>query len=106
MFMANNQSITDQTLRYLVSVSISFNKIDTDILKYMHDLQKLRVANPTEWVETISKCTDKIQETYANVCGFRIIESRLNEDKNKEYITTTNVYPQSLCADLAIKKVQ
>lgn len=70
MFLANNQSINNETLRYLVSASISFNKIDVDILKYMRDLQKIRIANPTEWVETIRKCTDKIQETYAKICEF------------------------------------
>lgn len=106
MFQKNNQSITNETLRYLVSVSISFNKIDTDILKYMHDLQKLRIANPTEWVETIRLCTNKIEEKYSKICEFGTIESRLNEKKDEKYILTTNVYPQSLCDDLAKRKIQ
>ncbi len=106
MFLANNQSINNETLRYLVSASISFNKIDVDILKYMRDLQKIRIANPTEWVETIRKCTDKIQETYAKICEFWVIESRLNEDKDAQYIVTTNVYPQALCTNLATRKIQ
>jgi len=87
-------------------VNISFNKIDIDIKKYMESLTKKREADPVKWTETIRSCTDKITGIYRNICGFGAIESKLNEDANDLMITTTNVYPQLLCADLARKKVQ
>jgi hypothetical protein len=34
-FDANNQQITGEALSYLIAANISFNKIDTDIKKYM-----------------------------------------------------------------------
>ncbi len=106
MFLENSQTITPETVRYLVSASIIFSKIDIDITKYMLELQKLRKADPTEWAETISKCSDKIRDEYAKICKFGTIETLLNKNKAKEYIVTTNTYPQVLCGNLAAKKIQ
>ncbi len=104
-FASNQQSITPETVAYLVAVQISFNKIDTDITKYMRQLQKTREADPVKWVESINSCTEKIQGIYSQICGFGTLESKLNENKDKLHITTTNAYPQTLCSDLASKKI-
>jgi hypothetical protein len=104
-FAKSSQPITRETTAYLIAVSISFNKIDTDIQKYMKKLQKTREADPIKWVETIRSCTEKMRDIYSQICGFSTIEARLNEDKDKLYITSTNTYPQELCIDLASKKI-
>lgn len=105
-FDANNQQITGETLSYLIAANISFNKIDTDIKKYMVNLQKKREADPGKWTETIRGCTDKIANIYKNICNFGTLETLLNADPKEPIITTTNTYPQALCTDLARKKVQ
>ena len=105
-FDANNQQITGEALSYLIAANISFNKIDTDIKKYMVNLQKKREADPVKWTETIRSCTDKITNIYKNICGFWTLETLLNSDTNELIIKTTNAYPQLLCTDLARKKVQ
>ncbi len=105
-YSANNQSITRETLSYLVAVQVSFNKVDLDITRYMKQLQKTREADPNKWLATINSCTDTIQGIYTQICGFGSIEAQLNEDRDKIYIATTATYPQTLCTDLAIRKIQ
>ena len=80
--------------------------MDRDIQKYMKTLQKTREADINKWLETINSCTEKITSIYTQICGFGAIEAQLNEDRDKIYISTTNVYPQTLCTDLAIRKIQ
>ena len=104
-YSANNQPITRETLAYLIAVQVSFNKVDTDITKYMKTLQKAREADPIKWTEANNSCSEKIQNIYTQICGFGTLEARLNENKDTPYITTTNTYPQSLCSDLARKKI-
>lgn len=70
VFNKNGQVINDQTLRYLTTVNISFNKIEVDILKYMKDLQKMRTANPTIWTNNNWQCSEKIFNIYQTICGF------------------------------------
>ncbi len=105
-FFANNQQpITSETIAYLVAVQLAFNKVDTDISKYMKQLQKTREPDPIKWIDTINSCTNTIQKIYSQICEFGALESKLNEDKTKPYITTTNAYPQVLCGELANRKI-
>lgn len=104
-FASNQQPITPETVAYVVAVQVSFNQIDRDIQKYMKTLQKTREADLNKWLEKINSCTEKITGIYTQICGFGTLESRLNEDKTKLYITTTNTYPQTICSDLANKKI-
>lgn len=71
----------------------------------MKQLQKTREADPIQWISTINSCTEKIQGIYSKICEYGALESKLNEDKNKLYITKTTTYPQTLCGDLASRKV-
>ncbi len=104
-FASNQQPITPETVAYILAVQVSFNQIDRDIQKYMKILQKTREADINKWLEKINSCTEKITGIYTQICGFGTLESRLNEDKTKLYITTTNTYPQTICSDLASKKI-
>ncbi len=106
MFNENKQEINNETLAYLIAVNISFNRVDTDIKKYMQQLQKNREADPIKWIETINICTEKIVNIYSGICTFGILEAKLNENIENQRIQTTNVYPQTLCTNLANKKAQ
>jgi hypothetical protein len=108
-FYANGQRITNETLSYLVAVSVSLGQIDTDILKYMKKLQDTRNSDPVTWQSQISSCTEKIRDIYTNICDFGVIEGKLNAWKEKPDTTSiisTNVYPQQLCRELTTKKVE
>jgi hypothetical protein len=104
-YSSSNQPITRETLAYLIAVQISLNKVDLEVIKYMKQLQKTREANMNEWLETINSCTEKITGIYSHICGLGTLEALLNADKNKLYITTTATYPQTLCTDLAARKI-
>jgi hypothetical protein len=104
-FASSGQPITRETLSYLIAVQLSMSKVDTDIIQYMKQLQNTRESDPTRWIETIRSCTDQIRVIYSQICGFGTLEARLNTDKNKLYITSTNTYPQTLCTDIATKKI-
>jgi hypothetical protein len=71
----------------------------------MKQLQKTREADPSKWLQIINTCTEKITGIYSQICGFGTLEARLNANKDTLYITTTNAYPQTLCSDLASKKI-
>jgi hypothetical protein len=104
-FAGSDQPITPETLAYLIAVNLSFNKIDTSINTHMRKLQETREADPIMWIVNIRSCTEKIQSIYAGICGFGAIETILNEG-SKQYISTTNTYPQTLCAATAMRKIQ
>lgn len=109
-FNDDNQPITHENdnniemLAYNIAVNLAFNKADKDIKSYMQKLSKKREPDPTKWIEEIHQCTEKIRSIYDNICSFWTIEKRLNENKEKQYIITTNAYPQKLCRMLAEKK--
>lgn len=105
-FADNNQVISNETIAYLVAVQISFNQIDTDIQRYMKTLQKTREADPIKWIESINSCSERMTEIYSQICGFGTLEARLNDNKDKLYIKSTTTYPQTLCTDLASRKIQ
>lgn len=102
----NKQALNSEVLAYLIGVQVSFNKVDKDIQTYMKKLQANRDADPTKWVVNIRECTDKIKTIFDTICWFGKIESKLNEDKTKPYITSTMAYPQELCAITANKKLE
>lgn len=108
VFNDSNQPVLEdgfkEMLAYNISVNLAFNKADLDIKKYMQQLSKKREPDPTKWIEEIHECTEKIKSIYDNICSFWTIETRLNEKKDKQYIITTNAYPQELCRLLAKKK--
>lgn len=102
----NNQSITSETVPYLIAVNLSFNKIDTEITRYMRKLQEKREPNPTVWQDAIEKCTATIKKAYDDICQFGALEAILNTDSKNPVIDTTSVYPQSLCQVRATQKIQ
>ncbi len=104
-FASNNQAITPETLAYLIAVQVSFNRVDLDVMKYMKKLQATREADPIKWTDTINSCTETMRSIYSRICGFGTLEAKLNKNKDKLYITTTNTYPQTLCTDLAARKI-
>jgi hypothetical protein len=106
-FTDNNQSINQDTLPYIISVTLSFNKVDKEIYKYMQELQKKRYADSTIWITEIRACTDNIADIYNNICQFGTLESIINgTDPTKSIINRTNTYPQELCQNRAKSKTQ
>ena len=102
----NNQSITSETVPYLIAVNLSFNKIDAEISRYMRKLQEKREPSPTVWEDAIDKCTAKIKTAYDDICQFGALEATLYTDPNNKIIVTTRPYPQSLCQVRATQKLQ
>jgi hypothetical protein len=87
-------------------VNLSFNKIDTDINKYMRKLQEKREPSPTVWQDAMDKCTAKIKIAYDDICKFGALEAILNTDPDNPLVDTTKLYPQSLCQVRATQKLQ
>jgi len=105
VYLDNNQKIDNQTLAYLTAVNLSFNTADENIKKYIKTLTLSREPNSTKWIETMNVCREKIQYTYASICAFWTLESKL-KDGDKNLIHTTDAYPQSLCITRAKQKLQ
>lgn len=103
---ANKQVLNDEVVSYIVGVQVSFNKVDKNIIEFMKKLQTNRDSDPAKWVEQIRSCSDKIKQTYAQICAFGTIENILNTDSKKPYITTTMAYPQELCGIMVNKKTE
>jgi hypothetical protein len=102
---ANKQALNSEVLAYLVSVQVSFNKVDKEINTYLKKLQSNRESDQAKWVVNIRECSDRIKVVYNNICKFGTLESKLNEDTKKPYIVTTMAYPQELCTLVANKKI-
>lgn len=106
-FADNNQPINNYTLPYIISVTLSFNRVDKEIKKYMQELQKKRYADPAIGITEIRACTDTIAEKYDSICQFGTLETRINgEDPKDTIINNTNTYPQELCQNRAKAKTQ
>lgn len=103
--------LSKDTIPYHIAVAVLFNEIDKDALSYMCDLREMREKDPTKWTEDIRKKIEKTSteenrpfgERYREVCNFSYVASRVNT-KEKEWITSTETYPQTICQDLADKK--
>lgn len=103
--------LDENTIPYHVGVAVLFNEIDKDALAYMCDLREMREKDPTKWTEDIRKKIELTStaenkpfwERYREVCDFSYIAGRINT-KEKEWIISTNTYPQTICEWLADRK--
>ncbi len=109
----DSRILDNRTLPYHVAVSLFFAEIDKDALSYMCDLREMREKDPMKWTEDARKKIEitgneenlSFAERYNAVCSFSFIADRINTPE-KEWIGTTETYPQSICQRIAVTKAQ
>lgn len=119
-FFWDGKAITNEIIAYNIAVEAVFQKLDEKTKVYKKQLQNLRCADPYKWKTDIreqlygnpEKNIIWIRDSYKKVCEFWYIQELINarEDggnpsNNPIQISTSDTYPQSICQDLAEKKV-
>lgn len=94
----NGKDISREVLACTIKMSLEFNEIDKDALKWMTELQKQRNKDPIKWSEEIQKKiygNDGLEKRYLNVCAIK---------EWKDCSVTTDFYPETTCSDRAKAK--
>lgn len=104
-------------------MSILFAKIDQDALKKICAMQKSRDADPVKWLKQINQSFSSSENDaiineassveksslaqYLDVCknGVVSLMNQINQNtEKKQWVTTINAFPQSLCETKAQQK--
>jgi hypothetical protein len=115
-YNADARPHTREILSYQIAVATVFAAIDEDAFRYSKSLQCMRERDVMKWDQTNSivihgdgNSVAWYEQKYQAVCQIWYIEKLLAmpEDRSKEFIQTTEAYPQWFdCSRLAKQKVQ
>lgn len=120
-FFQDGKPITNEIIAYNLAVESVFQKIDEKTKEYKKQLQDLRCVDAYQWKDNIrtelygkpSENKAGVASLYESACNFGYIQSIINyqeDPKNPKplpiKISETDTYPQTICMDLAKRKVQ
>ncbi len=94
---------------YIVVMSVKFKEIDDEIMKLMKNLQTQRNTDGLSWIEYINTKILPVSKKYRETCtrlwwDLWILQECARE--NKSPLPNLSGFPQTVCTDLATKKVQ
>ncbi len=109
----DGRPLSHQRLAYLITTNILMNEVDKQAKKYMKTLQENRNKDTVAWTEDIRKCIQdstkntSLRDIYSRICEFSFVQNFLNENnQDRIVIDQITTYPQTICTDLANRKIQ
>lgn len=94
----NGKDISQEVLACTIKMSLEFNEIDKDAMKWATELQKQRNKDPIKWNEEIQKKVygdNGLEKRYLGVCDIK---------EWKDCAVTTDFFPETTCSDRAKAK--
>ena len=110
----DNMPLTNERIAYMVTTNILMNEADKQVKEYMKKLQDARNKDAVAWTQNINTCLygkggkgTSLTDIYAGICQFSYVQHFLNNNSsNRLLITTTDTYPQTVCNQVAQKKLK
>lgn len=109
----SKEPLTSERLAYHITVNLMMNELDTRTKEYMQKLHESRDKDAVAWTENIRSCvrdqgddSHTLADAYYHICRMTTIADFLQKNSNnRTMIMTTDTYPQTLCEQIAAKKI-